>query len=172
MTCTLLIIISWISFIIRPEIVTIQLVLINIFIGIKNKAPISSDLNAFDVFLVICIGHVFVACLEYAIVLVMMQTDGKISPLESSIQEYCFYSFCSFVKEAWFFVSFYSFWLVRFLFNIRKLQGKENVGELVLIWIEYHWCYFRLLIFLWCLFISLCIFILRNWIKLKLVPLK
>ena len=97
MTCTLLVIISWISFIIRPEVVpgrmgllvTIQLVLINIFIGIKNKAPISSDLNAFDVFLVICIGHVFVACLEYAIVLVMMQTDGKISPLESSIQEYC-----------------------------------------------------------------------------------
>ena len=89
MTCTLLIIISWISFIIRPEIVTIQLVLINIFIGIKNKAPISSDLNAFDVFLVICIGHVFVACLEYAIVLLMMEKDGKVSPLESSIQEYC-----------------------------------------------------------------------------------
>jgi len=97
MTCTLLVIISWISFIIRPEVVpgrmgllvTIQLVLINIFIGIKNKAPISSDLNAFDVFLVICIGHVFVACLEYAIVLLMKESEGKISPLESSIQEYC-----------------------------------------------------------------------------------
>ena len=87
LTCSLLVIISWISFIIRPEVVpgrmgllvTILLVLINIFIGIKSKAPISSGLNAFDVFLVICIGQVFIACLEYAMVLLMMDSKDQAS---------------------------------------------------------------------------------------------
>ena len=59
--------------------VTILLVLINIFIGIKSKAPISSGLNAFDVFLVICIGQVFIACLEYAVVLLIMDSKDQAS---------------------------------------------------------------------------------------------
>ena len=93
LTCTLLVIISWISFVIRPEVVpgrmgllvTTLLVLINIFIGIKSKAPISSGLNAFDVFLIICIGQVFVACLEYAMVLVLMDSkeQASIVPLKA-----------------------------------------------------------------------------------------
>ena len=65
--------------------VTTLLVLINIFIGIKSKAPISSGLNAFDVFLIICIGQVFVACLEYAMVLVLMDSkeQASIVPLKT-----------------------------------------------------------------------------------------
>ena len=94
LTCSLLVIISWISFIIRPEVVpgrmgllvTILLVLINIFIGIKNKAPISSNLNAFDVFLVICIGQVFIACLEYAVVLLKMDSEAKLDSSSPSVQ--------------------------------------------------------------------------------------
>ena len=96
LTCTLLVIISWISFIIHPEVVpgrmgllvTVLLVLINIFIGIKSKAPISSGLNAFDVFLVLCIGHVFMACLEYAVVLAMMDSkdQSSVSPIKTKSQ--------------------------------------------------------------------------------------
>ena len=107
LTCMLLVIISWISFIIHPEVVpgrmgllvTILLVLINIFIGIKNKAPISSSLNAFDVYLIICITQVFVACLEYAAVLLRMDFEEKISPALYPTQV-DYQRFISFKKES------------------------------------------------------------------------
>ena len=74
---TLLLIISWVSFIVDPKIVpgrmglivTIFLVLVNIFIGVQREAPRSSGLHAADVFLVVCLGEVFAAFLEYALVL-------------------------------------------------------------------------------------------------------
>ena len=78
LTSFLLVVVSWVSFIIHPSIVagrigllvTVFLVLINIFIGAKRNAPPSSGfLNALDIFLLVCVGHVFVAILEYAIVL-------------------------------------------------------------------------------------------------------
>ena len=78
LTSTLLVIASWVSFIVDPDaipgrmgrLVTIFLVLINIFIGVKRDSPKSSGfLNAMDVFLVVCIGEVFTAFLEYALVL-------------------------------------------------------------------------------------------------------
>ena len=50
--------------------VTVFLVIINIFIGVKNQSPMANGLNAIDVFLVVCIGQVFVALLEYALVLI------------------------------------------------------------------------------------------------------
>ena len=79
LTSVLLVVVSWVSFIIHPSIVagrigllvTVFLVLINIFIGAKRNAPPSSGfLNALDIFLLGCVGHVFVAILEYAIVLI------------------------------------------------------------------------------------------------------
>ena len=74
---TLLVIVSWISFVIKPDVVpgriallvTTFLVLINLFIGVKSDAPKSTSLNAIDFYLVVCLGQVFAALLEYAIVL-------------------------------------------------------------------------------------------------------
>ena len=88
LTCTLLVIISWISFIIPPNIIPGRmgllvitfLTLINMFIEVKHTAPISSGLNAFDIFLIICIGQVFFACLEYAVVMKKSSFTENVSP--------------------------------------------------------------------------------------------
>ena len=74
---TLLAIVSWVSFTIKPDVVpgrmgllaTIFLVLINIFNGAKSAAPSSTSLNALDLYLIVCIGQVFLALIEYAIIL-------------------------------------------------------------------------------------------------------
>merc|ERR1711884_882015 len=58
---------SWVSFLIKPEVVpgrmgllvTLFLVLINIFNSVREQAPISSRLNAIDLYLVVCIFLVF-----------------------------------------------------------------------------------------------------------------
>ena len=79
LTTTLLVIVSWVSFAIQPDIVpgrmgllvTIFLVLINIFTGVKNTAPPSSNLNASDVFLFLCIAQVFAALIQYAAILIL-----------------------------------------------------------------------------------------------------
>ena len=76
-TSILFVIVSWVSFLIKPEIVpgrmgllvTIFLVLINIFNGVKSYSPVSASLNAVDIYLVGCIGQVFLVLSEYAIVL-------------------------------------------------------------------------------------------------------
>ena len=77
LTSTLFVVVSWVSFIIKPEVVpgrmgvlvTVFLVLINIFNNVKGNAPVSTSLNAVDLYLIICIFIVFLALLEYAIVL-------------------------------------------------------------------------------------------------------
>ena len=79
LTCILFVIVSWASFIINPEVVpgrmgllvTIFLVLINIFNGAKLNEPISSFLNAIDIYILGCIGHVFLVLSEYVVVLAM-----------------------------------------------------------------------------------------------------
>ena len=71
------VVISWLSFIIKPEVVpgrislllTTFLVLVNLFNSAKSQAPVSKYLNAIDVYLVGCIMHVFFALIEYSIVL-------------------------------------------------------------------------------------------------------
>ena len=77
-TSTLLVVISWVSFIIDPNVipgrmgllVTVFLMLITVFMGVKLHAPASSGfLNAADEFLVVCIAEIFFAFLEYAFVL-------------------------------------------------------------------------------------------------------
>ena len=86
LTPTLLVIVSWLSFIISPQIVpgrmgllvTIFLVIVNIFLGVKSHSPQSRSSNAADVFLFMCLGEVFVAFVEYAIVLLRVQHQVKI----------------------------------------------------------------------------------------------
>ena len=90
LTCTLLVIVSWISFMIPPSVVPGRmgllvitfLTLINMFIEVKHTAPISSGLNAFDIFLIMCIGQVFFACLEYAFVMKKSSFTKNVSPPE------------------------------------------------------------------------------------------
>ena len=82
----LFVIVSWVSFIIHPDVVpgrmglliTTFLVLINIFNGAKSGAPTSISLNAVDLYLVVCIGLVFAALLEYAIVLFWKRNHGEL----------------------------------------------------------------------------------------------
>ena len=77
LTAGMLVIVSWASFLINPNIVpgrmgllvTLLLVLVNIFNGFKSSSPPSADLNALDLYLIICICHVFCVLAEYAIVL-------------------------------------------------------------------------------------------------------
>ena len=77
LTSMMFVAVSWVSFLIKPDIVpgrmallvTLFLVLINVFNGVKENAPTSTDLNAVDLYLVVCIGLVFLALVEYAMVL-------------------------------------------------------------------------------------------------------
>ena len=74
------------SFIISPEVVpgrigllvTIFLVLVNIFNRVQSNAPVSKSLNAVDLYLIVCIGHVFLALSEYAIVLFLAKHNRGI----------------------------------------------------------------------------------------------
>ena len=83
---------SWVSFLIKPDIVpgrmallvTMLLVLINVFNGSKAKAPKSTDLNALDLYLVACIGTVFLALFEYALVLLKERCTSHANSLRPS----------------------------------------------------------------------------------------
>merc|ERR550532_2548304 len=74
------VIVSWVSFMVKPEVVpgrmamlvTLFLVLINIFNSVREQAPISSRLNAVDLYLVVC-----TALLEYAVILLMLKKRRK-----------------------------------------------------------------------------------------------
>ena len=91
-TSTLLVFASFVSFIVNPDVVpgrmgllvTVLLVLINIFISVKSNSPSSSGfLNALDIFLVVCIVEVFIALSEYALVLFLCLKQTKIRRLKS-----------------------------------------------------------------------------------------
>jgi len=79
------VIVSWVSFLVKPEVVpgrmamlvTLFLVLINIFNSVRENAPISSRLNAVDLYLVVCIFFVFAALLEYAAILLLLKKRRK-----------------------------------------------------------------------------------------------
>jgi len=79
------VIVSWVSFLVKPEVVpgrmamlvTLFLVLINIFNSVREGAPISSRLNAVDLYLVVCIFFVFAALLEYAAILLLLKKRRK-----------------------------------------------------------------------------------------------
>ena len=73
----MIVVVSWVTFVIPPDVVparmglliTIFLVLINIFNGVKTRSPVSTTLNAIDEYLMLCIILVFLALVEYTIVL-------------------------------------------------------------------------------------------------------
>ena len=75
--------VSWLSFIIKPEIVpgriallvTILLVLVNIFNGAKLHSPTSKTLNCLDLYLLGCIATVLFALIEYSVVLFMANNN-------------------------------------------------------------------------------------------------
>lgn len=79
------VIVSWVSFLVKPEVVpgrmamlvTLFLVLINIFNSVREQAPISSRLNAVDLYLVVCIFFVFAALIEYAVILLLLKKRRK-----------------------------------------------------------------------------------------------
>ena len=83
--CFLFVCVSWVSFVIRPEIVpgrmalliTLILVLVNIFNTVRSNAPIpsGSTLNAIDFYLVTSSVMVFLALAEYAVVLLAMHVS-------------------------------------------------------------------------------------------------
>ena len=78
---TMFVMVSWVSFLIKPEVVpgrmalliTLFLVLTNIFNGVKASAPVSKRLNAIDLYLVVCIFLVFAALVEYSVILFMQK---------------------------------------------------------------------------------------------------
>ena len=99
LTSSLFVIVSWVSFIVKPEIVparmgllvTIFLVLINIFNAAKGNAPTSRNLNAVDLYLIVCIGLVFIALMEFAAVLFLsrknetkIRDERKVAPLNDA----------------------------------------------------------------------------------------
>lgn len=81
LTTGLFIIVSWISFIVPPEVVpgrmallvTLFLVLVNIFNSVTGYAPKAEGLTAVETWVVSCIIHVFGVLAEYALILKMIQ---------------------------------------------------------------------------------------------------
>jgi len=77
----LFVIVSWISFIVPPEVVpgrmallvTLFLVLVNIFNSVTGNAPKAEGLTAVETWVVSCIIHVFGVLVEYALILKMIQ---------------------------------------------------------------------------------------------------
>ena len=73
--------VSWLSFLIPPEaypgriglLLTTLLVLVNIFIEVMENTPISGGINQIQLWLLFCIGYVFLAVLIYAIILCEIQ---------------------------------------------------------------------------------------------------
>ena len=99
LTSVLLVALAWVSFIIHPEVVpgrmgllvTVFLMLITLFISVKRDAPSSNGfLNAADLFVIVCIGHVFSGFLEYAFVLFWFGRKKMVSILAQvdSIKEF------------------------------------------------------------------------------------
>ena len=88
--------VSWVSFIIKPDrvpgrvglLVTIFLVLVNLFNGFKHTAPVSKNLNAMDVYMLGCIGLVFLALVEYAIIMVLENPQTILQPKKEPIQTF------------------------------------------------------------------------------------
>ena len=84
---TMFVMTSWVSFLIKPEVVpgrmalliTLFLVLTNIFNGVKADAPASKRLNAVDLYLVVCIFLVFAALVEYSVILYIQKKNKRLT---------------------------------------------------------------------------------------------
>jgi len=80
----LFVVVSWISFVVPPEVipgrmallVTLFLVLVNIFNTVTTNTPKAEGLTAIEVWMLSCILFVFGALIEYALILFRKQTKG------------------------------------------------------------------------------------------------
>ena len=80
----LFVVVSWISFLIPPDIVpgrmalliTLFLVLINIFNNITTNSPKAEGLTAIEIWMLACILFVFGSLIEYAAILFQKQKNG------------------------------------------------------------------------------------------------
>ena len=85
--CMLFVSVSWVSFLIRPQVVpgrmsllvTLFLVLVNIFNTARSQSPAPSNsfLNGLDTYLVVSIVMVFLCLLEYAVILFVMNVSEQ-----------------------------------------------------------------------------------------------
>jgi len=91
--CMLFVIVSWISFIIDPQLVPgrmslliiLFLVIINTFNSVKENAPSSSSnsLNSIESYSIFCIFCIFSAIIEYAIILTILALRTQPKHLDS-----------------------------------------------------------------------------------------
>ena len=92
-TSALFIIVSWVSFLIKPDVVpgrmglliTTFLVLITLSNGVISDSPLSSSFNAVDLYLIVAVGQVFLALVEYAIILFLNRGSSP-SGIESNAE--------------------------------------------------------------------------------------
>ena len=77
----LFVVISWLSFVIKPDAIPGRvMLLLNIFLvmiilmnDVKSSAPDTNSINAIDMYLAVCTLCVFLAMIEYAIILMIMK---------------------------------------------------------------------------------------------------
>ena len=82
------VIVSWISFLVPPEsvpgrmtiLVTVFLVLVNIFNSITSNIPKADGLTAIESFIIVCIIFVFGALIEYAVILFSLKIKTSRPP--------------------------------------------------------------------------------------------
>merc|ERR1719481_1747419 len=87
------VIVSWISFLIPPDIVpgrmtlliTVFLVLVNIFNTITTNIPKAEGLTAIEAWVIVCVLFVFGALIEYAGLLLKMKLEATRRPGHPSI---------------------------------------------------------------------------------------
>merc|ERR1712013_101043 len=81
----LFVVVSWISFLIPPDIVpgrmtlliTLFLVLVNIFNNVTTNSPKAEGLTAIEIWMLVCIPFVFGALVEYAAILFKKQRTSN-----------------------------------------------------------------------------------------------
>ena len=83
--CTLMVVVSWISFLINPDVVpgrlglllTLLLMLINLNNSVAASSPVSANLNPLLVWIITSEAFVFLALTEYALILASSKFCGK-----------------------------------------------------------------------------------------------
>lgn len=97
----LFVIVSWISFVVPPDIipgrmallVTLFLVLVNIFNTVTTNTPKAEGLTAIEAWMLSCILFVFGALVEYAIILMRKQSEAIKPPRNNQVKIICRESF-------------------------------------------------------------------------------
>ena len=83
--CTLMVVVSWMSFLINPDVVpgrlglllTLLLMLINLNNSVAASSPVSAKLNPLLVWIITSEAFVFLALTEYALILASSKFCGK-----------------------------------------------------------------------------------------------